>query len=53
MEHELVEVKRVGTGLEAVFQIQLRVFNTNDVDLEVKYMGPGDTFFIYILPLGS
>ena len=24
------------TGLEAVFQIQLRVFNTNDVDLEVK-----------------
>ena len=24
------------TGLEAVFQIQLRIFNTNDVDLEVK-----------------
>jgi LEA14-like dessication related protein len=24
------------TGLEAVFQIQLRVFNTNDVDLEIK-----------------
>ena len=24
------------TGLEAVFQIQLRVFNTNDMDLEVK-----------------
>ena len=24
------------TGLEAVFQIQLRVFNTNDVDLNVK-----------------
>ena len=24
------------TGLEAVFQIQLRVFNTNDVDLQVK-----------------
>jgi len=24
------------TGLEAVFQIQLRVFNTNDVDLQVN-----------------
>jgi LEA14-like dessication related protein len=24
------------TGLEAVFQIQLRIFNTNDVGLEVK-----------------
>ena len=24
------------TGLEAVFQIQLRVFNTNDIDLNVK-----------------
>jgi LEA14-like dessication related protein len=24
------------TGLEAVFRIQLRVFNTNDVDLKVK-----------------
>ncbi len=24
------------TGLEAVFQIQIRVFNTNDVDLKVK-----------------
>ena len=24
------------TGLEAVFQIKLRVFNTNDIDLNVK-----------------
>jgi len=29
------------TGLETVFQIQLRVFNTNDVDLNVKGIEAG------------